>query len=33
MIISVATLLWATLIAALMVWGGLDTLLERELES
>ena len=32
-IISVATLLWATLIAALMVWGGLDTLLERELES
>jgi uncharacterized protein (DUF2062 family) len=32
-IISVATLLWAALIAVLSVWGGLDTLLERQLES
>jgi uncharacterized protein (DUF2062 family) len=32
-IISVATLLWAVLIAVLSVWGGLDTLLERQLES
>jgi uncharacterized protein (DUF2062 family) len=32
-IISGATLLWAVLIAVLSVWGGLDTLLERQLES
>jgi hypothetical protein len=31
-IISVATALWAILIAVLSILGGLDTLLERQLE-
>lgn len=32
-IISGATLLWAALIAVLSVWGGLDTLVERQIEA